>query len=121
MVISAMPATNVLANVYQLYMVLYQCASILISHNQGIEDITVNEKNTMKMADHTVLSQIYFFASSLFNGLSSILRDILRNLAPSKLQPTRVMMVQTIKNPLFKNPALCNNILSCFTCSVSVQ
>ena len=33
------PATNVLAKVYQLYMVLYQCASILISHSQGIEDI----------------------------------------------------------------------------------
>ena len=33
-----MPATNVLAKVYQLYMVLYQCASILISHSQGMDD-----------------------------------------------------------------------------------
>ena len=39
-----MPATKVLANVYQLYMVEYQCASMLISHNQGMVDITVKRK-----------------------------------------------------------------------------
>ena len=35
---------KVLAKVYQLYMVEYQCASILISHNQGTVEATVNAK-----------------------------------------------------------------------------
>ena len=40
--IRAIPETNVLANVYQLYIVLYQWASMLISQSQGMEDITVS-------------------------------------------------------------------------------
>ena len=46
--INATPDTNVLAKVYQLYMVLYQCASMLISHSHGIVDITVSAKTTSK-------------------------------------------------------------------------
>ena len=115
------PATKVLANVYQLYMVLYQCASILISQSQGIDDITVNAKNTMNKAAHTVLFQIYFFLSSRFNGLSSRLRESFLIFQPSNDQPAMVITVQTAKNPLFKKPDLCDSIASCFTCSVSVQ
>ena len=100
-----MPATNVLANVYQLYMVLYQCASILISHNQGIEDITVNAKTTINKAAHTVLFQIYFFPSST---LSMVYHPGCGKAyafsSPAETMHTIVIIVQTAKNPLFKNP-----------------
>ena len=46
----AMPDTKVLANVYQLYMVLNQCGSMLISHIHGIVDPTVRPNNTTKNA-----------------------------------------------------------------------
>src|SRR5882672_5767709 len=107
-----MPATNVLANVYQLYIVLYQCASILINHSQGMDDITVNAKNTMNKAAHTVFFQIYFFPASIDNGLSSMLRESFLIFRPSKDQPAIVMMVHTAKNPLFRNPDLYNNVSS---------
>ena len=49
MVISATPATKELANVYQLYMVEYQCASILVSQflqNLGAMEVTTQWKET---------------------------------------------------------------------------
>jgi hypothetical protein len=42
--IKARPDTKVEAKVYQLYIVLYQCASILINQSQGMVDITVRAK-----------------------------------------------------------------------------
>src|SRR5262245_23861226 len=77
--INAMPDTQLLANVYQLYMVLYQCASILISHSQGTVDITVNANHTMKIAAHTVFFQMNFLPASVScNGFSSSERESLR-------------------------------------------
>src|SRR5687767_12060328 len=96
-VISATPATKVLANVYQLYMVEYQCASILISHSQGTVDITVNTNHTMNNAAHTVFLKIYLRpASMLGNGLLSSSRDNWRILRPSTIHSPMVSMVQII-------------------------
>ena len=47
LITNAIPATKVEANVYQLYIVEYQCASILINQNHGMDDITVKLKSTM--------------------------------------------------------------------------
>ena len=117
-----MPATNELANVYQLYMVLYQCASILMSHSQGMDDITVNAKTIINKAAHTVFFQIYFFPSSIvFNGFSSRLLERLLIFHPSKDHATIVNTVQKTKNPLLRKLDLASNIASCFTCSASVQ
>ena len=94
-------------NVYQLYMVLYQCASILISQSQGMEDITVKAKTTRNKAAHTVLVQIYFFPSSFDgNGFSSSLRERCLIFQPRNDHKTMVNTVTTVKKPLFKNPDL---------------
>src|SRR5215510_970217 len=98
-----MPATKVAANVYQLYIVLYQWASMLISHSQGIDDITVRAKKKMYTAAQTVLFQMYFFLPARSNGLSSMLRESFLIFHPRNDQPTRVMIVHTVKNPLFRN------------------
>src|SRR6185312_933183 len=45
-VIRAIPDTNELPKVYQLYMVLYQCASILMSHSHGMREPMVTTKKT---------------------------------------------------------------------------
>src|SRR5215218_8479971 len=74
-VISAIPATKVDAKVYQLYMVEYQCALMLMSHNQGIEDNTDNANNTIKMAAHTVLVQMKRLPSATVNGAASMERE----------------------------------------------
>src|ERR1700694_1035313 len=108
-----MPATKVLANVYQLYMVEYQCASRLMSHSHGMEDSTVRANSTMKTAAHTVLFQIYFFPSSTVGLLSSMLRESWRTFFPSSHQPTMVMMVQTVKNFVLRKPDLCTSAESC--------
>src|SRR5687768_16512081 len=106
MVMSATPATKLLANVYQLYMVEYQCALRLISHSQGMDDITVSANNTMKIAAHTVLFQIYFLLSPSDNLRSSMLVESERIFLPSSHDPTMVMMVQMVKNSRFRNPFL---------------
>ena len=49
MVIKARPETNVLAKVYQLYMVEYQCAFKLINHSHGMDDNTVNANRTINI------------------------------------------------------------------------
>src|SRR6478752_2964271 len=98
-VINAIPATKVEANVYQLYMVLYQCASILISHNQGVVDITVKPNQTRNNEAQIVFLKMYFLPSSTDNfpdSSNSLL--ILLILAPRKIQPTMLKVVQTIKN-----------------------
>src|SRR3982750_3357662 len=99
-----MPATKVLANVYQLYIVLNQCALILISHNHGTVDATVNANHTIKTADHTVFFQIYLFPSSTVSGVSSISRLSCRILYPKTVQRPIVSVVQTMKNVGFRNP-----------------
>src|ERR1700730_16208599 len=104
-VIRAIPATKVLANVYQLYMVLYQCASTLINQSHGIEDMTVNAKTTIKIAAQTVLFQIYFFPSSIeARGLSSMLRESFLIFQPNNDHATMVKMVQPVKKVLFRKP-----------------
>src|SRR5437763_12964852 len=103
---SAQAATKVEAKVYQLYIVEYQCALRLMSQNRGMEDITVSAKSTMNKAAQTVLSQIYLLPCSTFNGVLSMLREMLRILRPSRDQPTSVMMVHTVKKPLLRKPDL---------------
>src|SRR5829696_3358044 len=107
-VINAIPATKDEAKVYQLYMVEYQCASILINHNHGIDDKTVRPNNTAKTAAQTVLSQMYFFPSANDKGLLSISLERERIFLPRSHQPTIVIIVQTAKNVLFRKPALCS-------------
>src|SRR2546423_14956512 len=116
-----MPATKVLAKVYQLYIVEYQWALILISQSQGIDDITVKAKNTIYNAAQTVLFQINFFPSSMLNDLLSILRESFRILRPSNDHSTIVSTVHTVKNPLFKKPDFHSRTLSVFTSLGSAQ
>src|SRR6266513_3594377 len=100
-----MAATKVLAKVYQLYMVLYQCESILINHNHGIDDITVNAKTTIKIAAQTVLFHIYFLPSSTeARGLLSRLRESFLIFQPNNDHDAIVKMVQPVKKVLFKKP-----------------
>src|SRR5688572_19651433 len=101
-----MPATKELAKLYQLNMVEYQCASMLINHNQGMEDIIVRANSTIYPAAQTVFFQMYFFPSSTLNGASSMLRDSWRIFLPNHHHPTIVMMVHTVKKVGFKNPDL---------------
>ena len=120
--INASPATKVLPNVYQLYMVEYHFASILMSHNQGMDDMTVNAKKTMYKAAQTVFVQVYFLPSSVFaNGLSSILRESLLIFLPNNDHAAIVKIVQKVKKPLFKKPDLPSNTSSPFTNLESVQ
>src|SRR5687768_3243131 len=117
-----MPATNVLANVYQLYMVEYQCASMLINHNQGTVDITVKANHTMNNAAHTVVLKIYRRpASTLGSGLLSISLDTLRIFHPSTVHPTMVSTVHITKKVVFKNGVFPFKIASCCTASLSTQ
>src|SRR5687767_7347810 len=103
--ISDIPATKVLAKLYQLYIVEYQCASILINQSHGVTDITVSANQTRNIAAQTVFFQIYAFLSSLlFKGLSSSSRDSLRILKPRMLQKPMVSIVHTVKNVIFRNP-----------------
>src|SRR5687768_13472283 len=93
--ISARPATNVLAKLYQLYMVEYQCASMLISQSQGTVDITVRANHTMNKAAQTVLLKIYFLPASAFGkGLLSNSRESWRIFLPSIIQRPIVSTVQ---------------------------
>ena len=59
-----MPETKVLAKVYQLNMVLYQCASILMIQSHGMVDATVNVNTTQYNEAQTVFFQIHFFPVS---------------------------------------------------------
>src|SRR5215203_3301279 len=103
MVINANPETKVLAKVYQLYIVEYQCAFKLINHNQGMEDNTVNANRTINTAAQTVLSQIYFLPSSIVSFRSSMLLERWRIFLPKSHQPPMVIIVHIVKKPLFKN------------------
>lgn len=119
---SATPDTNVLANVYQLYMVLYQWASMLISHNQGMEDITVSAKTIINRAAATVfLNWNLYFCCAFSNGASSVWREILRMRQPKKDQRITVSTVVMVKKVGFKNPFLKSKTLSCSTWAASVQ
>src|ERR1051326_2648727 len=112
MAINEQPATNVLAQVYQLYMVEYHFASMLMSHSHGIDDITVNPKNSIYKAAQTVFVQVNLFPSSTVKDLLSMLRDNCRILAPIKYQRETVSNVHTVKNPLFKKgDFVCNSWL----------
>src|SRR5450631_337610 len=98
---SDMPATNVLAKVYQLYMVEYQCASILINHNQN-------------KAAHTVFLKIYFLPlSTSGNGFSSSSRERALILYPNTIHKPMVRMVHITKKLAFRKTLLPFSILSC--------
>src|SRR5450432_4377377 len=109
-----MPATNVLAKVYQLYMVEYQCASILINHNQGIVEATVNANHTRNKAAHTVFLKIYFLPlSTSGNGFSSSSRERALILYPNTIHKPMVRMVHITKKLAFRKTLLPFSILSC--------
>src|SRR5678809_304020 len=111
-VIRATPDTNVLAKVYQLYIVLYQCASMLISHNHGIVDITVSANTNRYDADQTVFVHWNFFPSSTLIFPASVLKDKFLIFLPSKDQSVIVSTVQMVKNVLFKKGDFCFKISS---------
>src|SRR5436190_17197816 len=100
---SAQPATKVLAQVYQLYIVEYHFASMLISQSQGMVDMTVSANTTKNRAAQTVFVQVKLFASSRLKDVLSMLRERRRTLEPIKYHSDTVSNVQTVKNPLFKN------------------
>src|SRR4030095_12575919 len=108
-----MPATKVLANVYQLYMVEYQCASMLISHSQGMVEATVNANHTRYKAAHTVFLKMYFLPLSVSGkGFSSSSREIFLILYPNTIHRPMVSMVQTTKKLAFRKTLLPFSILS---------
>src|SRR5688572_15018497 len=88
-------------------MVLYQCASMLISHSHGVVDITVSANTNKYNADQTVFVHWNFFPSSTLIFLASVLKERFLIFLPNKDQSTIVNTVQTVKNVLFKNPDLC--------------
>src|SRR5689334_2643885 len=119
--INAHAGTNVLAQVYQLYMVEYQCESMLINQSHGMVDITVNAKTNRYSADQTVFVQVNLFPSSTVMGLSSMLRVSRRVFIPISDQRATVIKVHTTKNPLLrKGDFVCSATLS-FTFSGSAH
>src|SRR6476620_7490583 len=119
--ISARPDTHVLANVYQLYMVEYQCASMLISHNHGVVDMIVSANQIIYTAAHIVFFQIYLLPSSTVKGPLSASREIFLTLNPKILQSPIVRIVQMVKNGTFRNGFFPFKISSLLTASASVQ
>src|SRR4029078_1497628 len=100
-----MPDTKVLANVYQLYIVLNQCASMLMSHIHGMVEPTVRPNNMTKNADQNKFLSIQAFAVSksmvpIFS--LSILRSLifLPTNAHSPIHKTEA----TVYTVGFKNP-----------------
>ena len=85
-----MPDTKVLAKVYQLYMVLNQCASILISHSHGMVEPTVSANKTINMAAQTVLFHRNFLPSSCVIGVHLMRFDNCLIFHPTKLQTPSV-------------------------------
>src|ERR1700753_743305 len=121
MVISAIPDTQVLANVYQLYIVENQCALRLINQSQGVTDMTVNANQTIYTAAHTVLVKIYRFPSSTVSLVSSIDRERLRILTPKRVQSPIVRTVQIVKNMGLRNPDFPFSTSSFATTSLSTH
>src|ERR1017187_3583029 len=101
---SAIPATNVLANVYQLYKVEYQCALMLMIQSQGITAATVNAYHTIYKEAQTVFLKTNFFPSSKLIGWSSDFRLICRIFNPMTLHKPIAAIVQVIKKPWLRNP-----------------
>src|SRR5450755_979325 len=115
MAISDRPPTNVLAKVYQLYMVEYQCASMLISHNQGMVEATVSANHTRNKAAHTVFLKMYRLPlSTSGRGLLSSSRERLLILYPSTIHRPMVRMVHITKKPGFRKALLPSNFSSPF-------
>ena len=52
-------------------MVEYQCASILINHNQGIVEATVKPNHTKKKPERTMLRTLYLCAVAASIGATS--------------------------------------------------
>src|SRR5450432_374702 len=118
-VMSATPATNVLTNVYELYMVLNQWALRLISQSQGTVEATVKANQTIYSAAQMVFFQIYFLPSATVSGRASSSRLRLRILYPSTVHKPMVSVVQMIKNVGFKNPFLPSRMGSLATTALS--
>src|SRR5580698_4688447 len=118
-VINAIPATKVLAKVYQEYMVENQCAFMLISQSQGAVDATVSANQTIYKEDHTVFLKIYFLPSSTLSGVLSISLEILRIFRPSKVHRPMVRMLHMIKKPGLRKPLFPFSTGSLFTRSLS--
>ena len=115
--ITDMPDTQVLAKVYQLYMVEYQWASMLISQSQGVVDITVSANQTINNAAHTVFFQIYFFPSLHPSELHRLHGISFCTLYPRTAQRPMVRMVQMVKNGILRKAVLPFNIGSFATAS----
>src|SRR5260221_12423681 len=99
-----MPATKLLAKVYQLYIVENQRALMLMSQSQGTTEATVSANHTIYTAAHTVFLKIYFFASPRPRGVSSIERESWRIFQPKTIQRPMVSIVLTVKKPGERNP-----------------
>src|SRR4030095_2814621 len=113
--------TNVLAKVYQLYMVEYQCASMLINHNQGMVEPTVNAKNTTNTEAQMVLVKLKLFASCKVICRSSVRSESCLILRPTRLHTPSVIIVHVKKNAGLKNPLFCFRMGSRATSSLSTQ
>src|SRR5688572_8080133 len=111
------PDTQVLAKVYQLYMVENQCASMLMSHSQGVVEPTLRAKITAKPPHHTVFLHSRRRPLSGERSQLSSCSDILRSFTVKKAHRPIVMMVAVVKKPLLRKADFQLNIRSCFTCS----
>src|SRR3569833_3171421 len=107
--IRLMPDTNELANAYQLYLVLYQFASMLIIHNQGTVEPTVKANQTIKRDAVTVFLQIKLLPTSWFcSAAASASLLSLRIRTPSRLHRPIASSVQIRKKVGFKKPNFFN-------------
>src|SRR4051812_16480959 len=102
-------------------MVEYQCASMLISHIQGVVDITVRANHTIYNAAQTVLFHVYLFFCSRSMGPASVSSDSFRIFRPSKVQRPMVRIVQIVKNGWFRNGVFPFSTGSASTAAASVQ
>src|ERR1700748_1421336 len=107
MAISAQPATNVLAKLYQLNMVEYHKEFKLINQIHGTVDITVSANHTMNNEAQTVFLKMYLLPASISgNGLLSSSRDIFLIFQPSRLHNPIAKNDQIKKKVGFKKPLL---------------
>src|SRR5689334_9761375 len=107
--IRLIPLTKAEANVYQLNMVEYQCASMLMIHIHGVVLICVSAYTNRKPAPHFTVFQ---YILVLFLGAVSCASDNARNLRPKKDHRAIVTSVKPTNMPGFRKLFLPSRILS---------
>src|SRR5436190_8683962 len=101
------PATKVLAKVYQLNMVLYQCASILIIHNHGIVEPTDKPKITMYIEAYKIFFFIHLSPASKSIVPASSLSKLNERIFLPRIHQRKIMMaLNTEKKTGLRNPFL---------------